>query len=471
MDNLTSLARRLEPLIQRQVQQTILSTPAPPASPTLHASLLGLTNDDHSQYVHTATARTITAVHTFNPTVAGAPFVLGANGQGQTVVGLRADQLNKSVVAGSGLTGGGLLTADATLHVGAGTGIAVGVDSVSIDYSGDDPISITPDTNPGKGTSNYAARSDHVHGITCAAPGANSVNLGASAEGSASSFARSDHSHNLDLNISPTWAGSHSFNQTIILSPVYPIYLTSFGNGTYNKTIVSHDTTAGLFFDVARATDAIGGTPLKIQFAHRGGPTAFVIDEYDARVAGGIYVGSLAVDPPAGEIVATGKGTFSKAMVGADPVHGTSYASFWNADLTRVAGNYCILHSSSGDTYINAASTRAITFQINNGTVITINGAGNLLVGTGTDGMTGSGSLAVAQDLAHRGTKVGFYNITPITRQQQLRPTQNTYPTADGTYNGAEEGLAINNLAYDMDNVWLWLEQITDKLQALGLFS
>jgi hypothetical protein len=66
---------------------------------------------------------------------------------------------------------------------------------------------------------------------------------------------------------------------------------------------------------------------------------------------------------------------------------------------------------------------------------------------------------------------LGFYGITPVARQQQLRPTQNTYPTADGTYNGAEEGTAINNLAYDMDNVWLWLEQITDKLQALGLFS
>lgn len=40
----------------------------------------------------------------------------------------------------------------------------------------------------------------------------------------------------------------------------------------------------------------------------------------------------------------------------------------------------------------------------------------NVLIGTSTDGMTANGSLAIAQDLAHRGTKVGFYNTTPVTK-------------------------------------------------------
>lgn len=40
----------------------------------------------------------------------------------------------------------------------------------------------------------------------------------------------------------------------------------------------------------------------------------------------------------------------------------------------------------------------------------------NLLLGTTTDGMTAGGSLAVAGDLAHRGSKAGFYNATPITK-------------------------------------------------------
>lgn len=40
----------------------------------------------------------------------------------------------------------------------------------------------------------------------------------------------------------------------------------------------------------------------------------------------------------------------------------------------------------------------------------------NFLVGTTTDGMTAGGSFAVAKDLAHRGTKAGFFNTTPITK-------------------------------------------------------
>jgi len=76
-----------------------------------------------------------TAQHTYNMPSAQPPFVLNSNAQGQTVVGLRADQLNKSVIAGAGLTGGGLLTADRTLDVGAGTGIAVAADSVAVDQT------------------------------------------------------------------------------------------------------------------------------------------------------------------------------------------------------------------------------------------------------------------------------------------------------------------------------------------------
>lgn len=60
---------------------------------------------------------TWTAQHTYNIPLAMPPFVLNSNAQGQTVVGLRADQLNKNVIAGTGLTGGGLLTADRTLNV------------------------------------------------------------------------------------------------------------------------------------------------------------------------------------------------------------------------------------------------------------------------------------------------------------------------------------------------------------------
>ncbi len=59
-----------------------------------HGSLTGLGDDDHTQYVHNSTARTISAVHTFNPTSSGAPFTLGSNAQGQLISGLNADQLD-----------------------------------------------------------------------------------------------------------------------------------------------------------------------------------------------------------------------------------------------------------------------------------------------------------------------------------------------------------------------------------------
>lgn len=95
-------------------------------------AISGLGDDDHTQYVHLSTARTITARHTFNPGSAASPFILGANAQGQLVTGLLADQLSKQVIAGNGLTGGGTLTADATLNVGAGTGISVAADTVGI---------------------------------------------------------------------------------------------------------------------------------------------------------------------------------------------------------------------------------------------------------------------------------------------------------------------------------------------------
>jgi len=63
-------------------------------SDTDHGTLSGLGDDDHTHYVHNDTARTITAVHTFNPSAAGAPFSLGANATGQLVTGFNADQLD-----------------------------------------------------------------------------------------------------------------------------------------------------------------------------------------------------------------------------------------------------------------------------------------------------------------------------------------------------------------------------------------
>lgn len=67
------------------------SVSAEVAGTIAHSSLSGLSSDDHTQYVANATARTITAQHSFSPATAVPPFVLGSNAQGQKVTGLNAD--------------------------------------------------------------------------------------------------------------------------------------------------------------------------------------------------------------------------------------------------------------------------------------------------------------------------------------------------------------------------------------------
>ncbi len=47
-----------------------------------------------SSFLKIATAQTVTVAHTFNPAVAGAPFALGANALGYVVSGFNADQLD-----------------------------------------------------------------------------------------------------------------------------------------------------------------------------------------------------------------------------------------------------------------------------------------------------------------------------------------------------------------------------------------
>jgi len=59
-----------------------------------HGDLTGLSDDDHTQYVHNDSARTITAVHTFSPGSSSAPFTLGANAYDQKVSRFNADLLD-----------------------------------------------------------------------------------------------------------------------------------------------------------------------------------------------------------------------------------------------------------------------------------------------------------------------------------------------------------------------------------------
>jgi hypothetical protein len=117
MSDIDTILRQIKPRVISWIHQDLLiSGSAGSSGVTDHGLLTGLGDDDHTQYVHVSTARSITAQHTFAPVAPQAPFALNANAQGRLVTGLYADQLSKSVsVSGLGLSGGGALTADRTI--------------------------------------------------------------------------------------------------------------------------------------------------------------------------------------------------------------------------------------------------------------------------------------------------------------------------------------------------------------------
>lgn len=114
------------------------------------------------------------------------------------------------------------------------------------------------------------------------------------------------------------------------------------------------------------------------------------------------------------------------------------YEGTWGANATRTwfrrtwaagPGGYVYFGYTGNDT---SANFPALMLSQNYGLVVgkgtdaanalttewaRINTAGNLLIGTTTDGMTASGSLAVAKDFAHRGANVGFFNKAPAAQQ------------------------------------------------------
>ena len=71
--------------------------------------------------------------------------------------------------------------------------------------------------------------------LDCAAPDADSVNVAASSEGSNTTYSRSDHTHNLDEGISPTWTAGHAFQATMTTYDIFPAATDTYdlGSSTY----------------------------------------------------------------------------------------------------------------------------------------------------------------------------------------------------------------------------------------------
>ena len=79
-------------------------------------------------------------------------------------------------------------------------------------------------TIDGVDVSDHSARHDPdgADELTTAAPGANSVSVAASGAGAAASLSRSDHTHNLNEGIVPTWTGAHLFQATMTTRDLLP---------------------------------------------------------------------------------------------------------------------------------------------------------------------------------------------------------------------------------------------------------
>ena len=79
--------------------------------------------------------------------------------------------------------------------------------------------------------------------LDCAAPDADSVDVSASTEGSNTTYSRSDHTHNLDESIAPTWTSGHTFQATMTTRDLLPEAQDSYDLGSstywYNQMFVS----------------------------------------------------------------------------------------------------------------------------------------------------------------------------------------------------------------------------------------
>ena len=162
-----------------------------------HGSLLGLGDDDHTQYLLADGSRAMSGNLNMggnNITNTGTVDGVDVSSHASRHLPNGADPLTTAIASG--------LNGDSTNTIGIQNSfsrsdhthaIATGVVS-----------SQTPDAANSAGTSSNLARADHVHNIPAAAPGANLSAETTNQEGVALSFARSDHSHNIDTGIVST---------------------------------------------------------------------------------------------------------------------------------------------------------------------------------------------------------------------------------------------------------------------------
>jgi len=156
------------------------------------------------------------------------------------------------------------------------------------------PDVIQCDDGAATGAVAKAARRDHTHGIVCAAPGADSVNIVASAEGVATSFARSDHAHNLEEAITPTWTGDHTWDDGASDSPA--LHFVGGSNDDTVSVFLDDDATAGDSDLVVRLCSADAHSWFEIQ-SNAPATVAYIDAAGDLLITGNFEIDVASGDP------------------------------------------------------------------------------------------------------------------------------------------------------------------------------
>lgn len=157
--------------------------------------------------------------------------------------------------------------------------------------------------------------------------------------------------------------------------------ILSVANGTNPLTVANQVAifTPGSFVGTSSATGSIRGMQFNVATA----AAAFTCAEITTINCGAYSAG-------AGSTITRGYGLRIAASAAASTANiGIAYGS----SLTET-GTWFIYDSGSSPSRFGAS----------------------VLLGTTTDGMTAGGSIAIAQDFAHRGTKFGAFNATPTTQ-------------------------------------------------------
>lgn len=153
-----------------------------------HSALLGLTNDDHTQYLLVSGTRAMTgALNMGSQNITSAGTI---NGVSITAHAARhqpggADALTTGTAVG--------LNAGSTNAAGSATSLALSDHTHALDVTTGTVSQIQAGVAAGSGTAIGLARRDHIHNISTAA--AVALTASTNAEGTASSLARSDHTH------------------------------------------------------------------------------------------------------------------------------------------------------------------------------------------------------------------------------------------------------------------------------------